>query len=879
MTQVKTRTSQAAALHRQAAATAVAAATTLDATQPAPADQREQHELAERLRAAAAALVPGWLGAPLGAQAVDTPLGGPGLPGFVRVGIAQPLDDARFPAVVPLLGTGHLTIDADARDPRVSGLVRAVLLRLLAAAPAGSLLVRAVDAATAGRLFAPFAPLADAGLMPPPATDRAGLRAILTEAEQWVRPARPHSDRGRRHERTLLLVIASLPELTESADLVRIGALAQHGPAAGLHLMIAGWPPPPLTAETTQPPLADSTMIALRNPYALVGDPPGASFGSPGEHLPSTGLNSPVFLDEDPPAQLFQRVCQELAARVNANSRPHLADLLPEGADGLWTADPAEGLVTTVGRDGEIPVTLRFNELTPHWLVSGRPGAGKSAFLVNVIYGLCAHYSPDDLMLYLLDFAEGSSFEEVVPAGHDPSWLPHARVVGMECDREYGLAVLDELDAEVTRRAALAESAGVTRFADLRARHRMPRILCVLDSFRFLLDAEDDADPQARRRLESLARRSRPYGVHLVLVNRAVSDPAPGYGQRDSVYAQFPVRVALPGGGEVLEPTNDAAAGLPMGSAVVNTAGGLGGPRGATRGHERVVQFPDPQVDPGALAALRQRLWQARAADALPPTIFVGYAEQALTEDPGYLAAAAGLSAGPAALVGRVLAPALETAAISFDKSSARHLVVLGPAGADVLDVAARSLAAHLPSGAGRFVVASLAPGTVGPASRLAADLTSERHEVLMVDATGLDRVLDQEEPGYLVLFGLDGLAPTALPTDRLAVLLREWPNRGVHLLAWAERPGRLAGVLGVEPATAQGAIDSGGGGATGPAGDRAAGALVSDLVLLGLPEAELAGLLGRPVVRPRRGRALWHDRRADRTTMIVPFVLPEVLR
>ena len=207
-------------------------------------------------------------------------------------------------------------------------------------------------------------------------------------------------------------------------------------------------------------------MIALRNPYALVGDPPGASFGNPAPHLPSTGLNSPVFLDEDPPAQLFRRVCQELTVQVNAKSRPRLAELLPDEADGLWEGDPADGLVTTVGRDGEIPVTLRFNDLTPHWLISGRPGAGKSAFLINVLYGLCTRYSPDDLTLYLLDFADGSSFEEVVPAGSDPSWLPHARVVGMESDREYGLAVLRELDAEVTRRAALAEAAGVTRFAE-----------------------------------------------------------------------------------------------------------------------------------------------------------------------------------------------------------------------------------------------------------------------------------------------------------------------------------------------------------------------------------------------------------------------------
>jgi hypothetical protein len=882
---LKTRTSQAAALHRQAAAAAVAAASTLDATQPAPADQREQHELAERLRAAAATLVPGWLGAPLDAQSVDNPLGGPRLPGFVRIGTAQPLDDARFPAVVPLLGTGHLTVDADTRDPRVAGLLRAVLLRLLAAAPAGSLLVRGVDAATAGQVFAPFAPLADAGLMPPPATDRTGLRAILAEAEQWVRPAHPAAGRHHRHERTLLLVIASLPELTEAADLVRIGALAQPGPAAGLHLLIAGWPPPPLTAETTQPPLPDSTMIALRNPYALVGDPPGASFGNPAPHLPSIGLNSPVFLDEDPPAQLFRRVCQELAAQVNANSRPRLAELLPDEADGLWAADPADGLVTTVGRDGEKPVTLRFNDLTPHWLIGGRSGAGKTAFLINVLYGLCARYSPDDLTLYLLDFADGGSFEEIVPTDRDPSWLPHARVVGMETDREYGLAVLRELDGEVTRRATLAKAAGVARFAELRARHELPRILCVLDSFRLLLGDRDSSDgdgdeagagpggdplaAEAMSRLDSLARRSRPYGVHLLLANRAMPDRAAGYGQRDSVFGQFPVRVALPGGGDVLEPTNDAAAGLPLGSAVVNTAGGLGGPRGATRGHERVVQFPDPQADPGALGTLRHRLWQARAADAVPPTVFTGFERPHLDHDAGYRAAVAGLSTGPAALLGRVVDLPLRTVTIPFDNVPGRHLAVLGPSsvGADVLDTAARSLAAHHSAGTARFVVASLVADGDGLAGRLAAEL-AERHEVATVDVAGLARAFDREGPGYLVVFGLDEIDPAVLPTERLAELLGGWPARGVHLLAWCRQPGRLAAALG-SSAPIGAAL-----GSSAPIGANQ----VANLIFLDLPPNEVAELVGRPVDwRPRPGRALWHDRLVDQTSVIIPFVGAEV--
>ncbi len=618
---------QAVVLHRRAAATAVAAARALDATAPAPANQREQHELAERLRAAADLLAPGWLGAPLDAQSPDAPLGGPGLPAYVRIGTAQPLDDARFPAVLPLLGTGHLTIDADSRDTRVAGLLRAVLLRLLAAAPAGSLLIRGVDADPDGTIFDPFAPLTDAGLMPPPATDPAGLRAVLAEAEQWIRPARPAAVRSSRRDRTLLLVIAAWPGLTEPVELTRLGALAQHGPEAGLHLLVAGWPPPPLGAETTHPPLPRSTMIALRNPYALVGDPPGTSFGSPGRYPPSAGLSCPVFLDESPPPRLIDRVCRQLAGRIVAGARPALLELLPDPADGIWTGQAAGGLVTTVGHDGKTAVTLQFNDLTPHWLVSGRSGAGKSAFLVNVLYGLCARYSPSELSVHLVSFTRDTGYADFVPTDRDQSWLPQLRSVGLRADREYGLAVLRELDAELERRSAAGRdhlTAPRQHPAEATA-ERPPRVLCVLDEFPALLASGDTIAAEALTRLESLARIGRAHGIHLLLASRPTTGLGTTPGRREGVFGQFPVRIALPGGGEVLEPANYAAAGLPLGTAVVNTAGGLGGPRGATRGHERVIRFPDPHADRAVLDTLRRRLWGARAADAPPPAIFTGH--------------------------------------------------------------------------------------------------------------------------------------------------------------------------------------------------------------------------------------------------------------
>jgi hypothetical protein len=223
--------------------------------------------------------------------------------------------------VLPLLGTGHLAVDADARDPRVAGLLRSLVLRLLAAAPARSLRILAVDGVGTFAAFRDIHPI-----MSRTAAGADGLRAVLQEAEARVRDPR-------RDGPSLLVVITSLPELAEPADLIRIAALASVGPAARVHLVVAGWPPPPLTPESTQAPLAWCTQITVRNPYAWVGDPPGASFGTA-----RTGgrLNAPTYLDPDPPAELVRRVCAQLAASSFAG--PSFAGPQPvAGAGSAWS--------------------------------------------------------------------------------------------------------------------------------------------------------------------------------------------------------------------------------------------------------------------------------------------------------------------------------------------------------------------------------------------------------------------------------------------------------------------------------------------------------------------------------------------------------------
>ncbi|MER7420279.1 FtsK/SpoIIIE domain-containing protein [Micromonospora peucetia] len=835
----KARTSRAAALHRRVAATATAAAGVLDDTRPAPADQRRQYELADRLRSAAAVLAPGWAGVPLETIAPTTPAG-EGPPCFVRIGTAAPLDDARFPALVPLLGTGHLSVDVDGRDPRVAGLLRGVLLRLLAATPAGALLVRAVDAT--GTALAPFAALADAGLLPPPAVDVAGLRAVLTEAEQWVAPG---TSGRRRHDRTLLLVVAALPEATGPTDLARIEALAEPGRAAGLHLVVAGWSP-----AGGREPLPQATTLAVRTAYALLGDPPGGSFAGPGADPPG-GLNSPVFIEADPPAELVDAVCRRLAALVEAGSRLALTDLLPSADEELWTASGVGGLTTTVGDAGGRPVSLGFTELTPHWLVSGRSGAGRSTFLTTALLGLTARYGPDELALYLADLADAESFVEFLQTERDRSWIPQVRAAAMAADREYVLSLLDELVAEVRRREEAGSRAGGQRFAELRQHRPMPRVVCVLDNLPLLFAERDRLAADAAARLDALARTGRAYGVHLVLAGEGDL----GLGSRtdrDSVLGQFPVRVALPGGGAVLEPTNDSAAGLPVGSAVVNTAGGLGGPRGAIRGHERMVRFPDPQDHPDTVEELRHRLWSARPEGATPPVVFAGYARPLLRNDPRHRAALAGQAPGPAALLGRALDVPRSTVAVSLGPAAGRNLAVLGPGpeAARLLATAARSIAAHHEPGTARFVLAAPDEECQALAGALAAELAG-RHPVDTVDLAGLIAAVDDAAPAYLVVFGLDVPTSAQLPPERLRALLREGPPTGRHLLGRWRTVSSFTALLDPE-----GEVDK-----------------LAAVAVVDLPGTQLTSVFGRQVQwRPRPGRAVLWDGPGEQGTVLVPF-------
>jgi DNA segregation ATPase FtsK/SpoIIIE-like protein len=91
-----------------------------------------------------------------------------------------------------------------------------------------------------------------------------------------------------------------------------------------------------------------------------------------------------------------------------------------------------------------------------HALIAGKTGSGKSTLLHVLVTNLALWYGPDQVEIYLVDFKKGVEFKTY--ATHA---LPHARAIAVESDREFGLSVLQRIDAELTRRGEIFRKLGV----------------------------------------------------------------------------------------------------------------------------------------------------------------------------------------------------------------------------------------------------------------------------------------------------------------------------------------------------------------------------------------------------------------------------------
>jgi hypothetical protein len=422
-----------------------------------------------------------------------------------------------------------------------------------------------------------------------------------------------------------------------------------------------------------------------------------------------------------------------------------------------------------------------------------------------MIATMAARYSPDELEMYLLDFKEGVSFAQFAPGRRDPTWLPHARLIGVNIntDREFGLALLQHLSDEMRRRAEVAKANEVTKLEELRRldeNARWPRIVAVIDEFQVLFGEKDAVTREAARLLEDVVRRGRSQGIHVVLASQDVSSIEVFWG-RPAIFEQFVLRIGLPRARRVLAEGNDATLHLPRWHAVLNHESGI------AHGNE-IVRIPDA-TGKGSVDEVQRRLFELESAGREEPRLFDGSRAPALDE---LLRGLRRTGDQPLAVVGQCMNVAGSAATVPLPSAPGRNIGVIGTARHDavaVLGAAAAALGEQHDIGQVRFVLAPLVADAVPAAALVHRRLAG--HDVATVRLDGFRHYVEQlaeevrtrlagadRSPVYLVLYAGDA-ADTALEkpgTEALRTVLRFGPETGVHTIGWWRSPQRLKSLL-----------------------------------------------------------------------------------
>ena len=747
-----------------------------------------------------------WLGTPGTAEAVSRP------PQLWRIGtgrVPDSPDPREFPVAVPMIDESHLRITSGHQTTEVrEALVQNLLLRMLSHYKPGLVRVHVWDVAQLTGTLPGLYPLTNAGLLT--AHDPTRLGEMLEELSDHIRRIHTNAlngghislralaeETGQRDEPFRIAVLFGDGEPLREEQQQQLQRVARNGLACGIQLIVADLP---MTVNSSV------ESVTLQGPETA--------------RTSMTGPEAVVRPDDPPPREQVTKACtaiaQEFLAR-RARVRT-FDDLVPEQ---VWTQRSASGLQAPVGfREGE-PAKITLGDASPHTLIGGPSGSGKTNFLYAMLGGMAARYSPDELELYLLDFKEGVSFAQFTPGRRDPTWLPHAQLVGVNVnnDREFGLALLRFLSTEMRRRADAAKDHEVTKLEELRAEDpqgRWPRIVAVIDEFQYLFAERDTVSAQATSLLEDVARRGRSQGIHLVLASQDVSGIEAFWG-KPAIFEQFILRVALPKARRVLSEQNDAALELPRWHAVINHESGV------KHGNE-IARIPDTTAK-GTFDALQQRLWEQRPESSVPPRLFDGSLLPSLAKLTDYQVLTAGAATRtPSALLGQVIDVDGTAASVRLARSPGRNIAVIGSVRVDavsVLGAAALSLARQHEPGAARFTLLSLVEEVEPDVRELAETLEGAKHPVRVVGfgevKSALEELtaeLDQRasgaedsdgSPHHVLIYGVDAAHsvlerkdPATLTSglDLLRKLLKQGPEQRVHVLGWWRSAQRLKNTL-----------------------------------------------------------------------------------
>jgi energy-coupling factor transporter ATP-binding protein EcfA2 len=736
----------------------------------------------------------------------------------------------RLPALLSFPQSCSLLIRAgDEGRGKAVLILQTVMFRLLTSIPPGKVRFTIVDPVGLGQNFASFMHLADydeALVTNRIWTELAHIEQRLADLtghmenviQKYLRNQFPTLEEYNVHagevaEPYRFLVVANFPANFSVEATRRLISIIESGARCGVYTLI--------TIDTKQP-----------LPQGFQPD----DLEHPAVHLNWKGnrfvWDDPDFepfcleLDAPPPNEHCTRILRIVGeAAKNAKRVEVPFEFVAPQPDQWWTGNTRTGLEVPLGRVGATKrQLLKLGQGTAqHVLIAGKTGSGKSTLLHALISNLALSYSPDEVELYLIDFKKGVEFKTY--ATHQ---LPHARVIAVESEREFGLSVLQRLDLELKQRGDRFRAVGAQDLSAFRqaSAKPLPRILLIVDEFQEFFVEDDKLAQEATLLLDRLVRQGRAFGLHVLLGSQTLGG---AYTLARSTIDQMAVRIALQcseaDAHVILSEDNSAARLLSRpGEAIYNDANGL------VEGNNpfQVVWLDDERREKYLLAV--QSLARERNLSPRQQIVFEGNAPADIGKN---LLLREHLRAPHWPTVAKVVRVWLgEAIAIkdptdaTFRRQSGSNLLIMGQDDEAALGIFATSLVslaaqtspARENTDGARFYVLDGSPDDAlhtGFLARVAAHLPHFAKIVGFRDIpTILTEIAEEREsrqnagardtfPWFLMIYGLQrfrdlrrqdddfGFSQSGdgglSPARQLTNILREGPTLGIHSLVWCD--------------------------------------------------------------------------------------------
>jgi hypothetical protein len=740
-------------------------------------------------------------------------------------------DQLTLPALLPFPNRGTLLFRAggDGRAAAVQA-IQAIMLRYLTALPPGKVRFTILDPVGLGENFAAFMHLADYDeslvasriwseaphieqrLADLTAHMEVVIQKYLRNQFQTIEEYNVHA--GEVAEPFRVLVVANFPTNFSVDAARRLVSIAASGARCGVNCLISVDPKVAMPQGFALKDLEGTgTILSWKDGHFIWRDADFQDF--------------PLALDLPPGDALATQIMNRVGTAARGVKRVEVPfTTVAPPVEQYWTQSSRDGIDVPLGRSGATRLQhLKLGQGTSqHVLIAGKTGSGKSTLLHALITNLALRYAPDEVELYLVDFKKGVEFKTYASGE-----LPHARVVAIESEREFGLSVLQRLDAELKLRGDRFRDAGVQNLAGFRDHLRQangtqpacPRILLIVDEFQELFVEDDKVAQEAALLLDRLVRQGRAFGIHVHLGSQTLSG---AYTLARSTIDQMAVRIALQCSETdaylILSKDNSAARLLSRpGEAIYNDANGL------VEGNDvfQTVWLPDAERD-HYLRDIRELASKRHYIKRQPTVVFEGNIPADVTKN----AALHALLEAPApaeaprilrAWLGEAIAIKDPTSA-PFAAQSGANLLIVGPQEEEALGIsiaALLGLAAQAP--AARFFVLDGTPGDSPHAGILDQTGRVISHQVTVGGWREVPTVLGQvasevesrqktphetHVPTFLVLFGLPrfrdlrrseddfsygrrGEEKAATPSQQLGTILKEGPGLGIHTIIWCD--------------------------------------------------------------------------------------------